>query len=100
MGGTVHGGAGVGVRADFHAASKMRIGRLEIRWLSKPYPWAGAINLFYGTEEKDLGAALAVPETDLFWRAVHQVINEVESETVDGARRYVGNTNQCISAIG
>jgi hypothetical protein len=72
----------------------MKIGRLEILWHHdyRPYPSI--------TESKDLSGALAVPETNDMWRAVHQVVNEIEQETIEASRRLVANTNSCISAIG
>lgn len=70
----------------------MKIGNLEIRWARKYYPQI--------TGEEDLGTFLAVPETHTLWRAVHQCINEMETETIEAARARTGNPNLCIAAVG
>lgn len=43
---------------------------------------------------------LAVPDTEPWWNAVHQIIDQAEWETIDGARRRTKETNACIAAIG
>src|SRR5439155_3590974 len=48
----------------------------------------------------DATAVFAVVDSEPWWIAVHDAITELEAETIEGARRYVANTNQCISAIG
>jgi len=50
--------------------------------------------------DRDMMMAFAVEDTNPLWLAVHQAINEIEKECVEGSRRYVANTNQCISAVG
>jgi hypothetical protein len=69
----------------------VKIGNLEIRW-------AGAVDI--AQDGVDRSSVFAVPDTDPFWLAVHQVVNEIERETLEAARSRVGNTNQCISAVG
>ena len=50
--------------------------------------------------DRDMTNAFAVTDDNSMWLAVHQVVNEVEKECIEGSRRYVMNTNQCISAVG
>lgn len=50
--------------------------------------------------DRDLSMTFAVANDNTLWLAVHQVVNEIEKECVEGARRYIANTNQCISAVG
>jgi hypothetical protein len=82
----------------------MRIGRLEIRWLRRgqagcpPAPQPGW--LCYDTDDVDRVGALAVPDTEAWWLAVHQIVNSVEKETIDSSRKRVANTNLCISDVG
>lgn len=74
----------------------MRIGRLEIRWLAPSAP-PYVVNI---GEDRDLSGALAIPDTNEIWRAVHQTINEAERETIDASRRYVREPNLCIAEVG
>jgi hypothetical protein len=48
----------------------------------------------------NLDLVFAVPDNEPWWMAVHQLIDEAERETVDGARSRTANTNLCIAAIG
>jgi hypothetical protein len=41
-----------------------------------------------------------VPDTEPWWLAVHQVIDEAERETIQGARNRIQNANACIAAVG
>jgi len=50
--------------------------------------------------DKDLSGAFAVADSEPWWRAVHQTINELELETIEAARRYTKSTNECIAAVG
>jgi hypothetical protein len=43
---------------------------------------------------------LGVADTEPWWIAVNQIIDEAEWETVWGARRTTANTNACIAAVG
>jgi hypothetical protein len=76
----------------------MKIGRLEIRWLKDPIPWSGAIDV--GDDKVDRTPVFAVPDTEPWWLAVHQVLNQAEKESVEGARNRLANTNMCIAAVG
>ncbi len=48
----------------------------------------------------DLVNAFRVSENEKWWRAVLQLIDEFERETIEASRKYVGNPNMCISAVG
>jgi hypothetical protein len=50
----------------------------------------------------DRTPALAVPLTEPWWLAVHQILNDAELETIKGARRvHTGvNSNATIAAVG
>lgn len=76
----------------------MRIGRLEIRWLRVKEQGSHAVS--EDLDGRDLSSALAVSDKDTFWLAVHQVINEAEQETIEGARNRTAETNKCIAAVG
>ena len=71
------------------------------RWFKdgeKPDGWAGAIEPI--ETDRDMTGAFAIEENHPLWLAVHQVINEAEKECMEGAAKYVANTNMCISAVG
>jgi len=50
--------------------------------------------------DRDYSLVFAVPDTEPWWLAVHQVLNEAERETVQGARDRTANPNLCIAAVG
>jgi hypothetical protein len=50
--------------------------------------------------EGDLRGALAVPDTEAWWRAVLQVCEEAEQEALDGARIKVANDRACVNSLG
>lgn len=50
--------------------------------------------------ERDLSGAFAVPDTEAWWLAVHQIIDQAELETIAGARRVTHDSNRCIAAVG
>jgi hypothetical protein len=70
----------------------MRIGRLEIRWIKPPHPVV--------TDSIDRTGVFAVPDTEPWWIAVHQAINDCEKETIREARAKTINPNACIAAVG
>lgn len=72
----------------------MRIGPVEIRWV-RASPWRVP-----SVPGRDLTGAFAVPNDEPWWLAVHQIINEAEQETVEGARKRTQLTNACIAAVG
>jgi len=43
---------------------------------------------------------LAVPDNEPWWITIHQIIDEAELETIQGARRRTKDTNACIAAVG
>lgn len=51
-------------------------------------------------DQLDYSGALAVPDTEPWWLAVNQIVNEAELETIQGARNKLMNTNLCIAAVG
>lgn len=74
----------------------MKIGQLEIRimrQLRSILPHGDGI---------DRTGALAVPDTEAWWLAVHQIIDEAELETMQAARdaHRTANTNATIGAVG
>jgi hypothetical protein len=73
----------------------MRLGRLEIRWSRLRGGSGGSTQ-----DEVDRTGAFAVPDTEPWWLAVHQVIDEAEAETIQGARNRIQNANACIAAVG
>jgi hypothetical protein len=52
------------------------------------------------TPNTDFTGVFAVTDSEPWWLAVHQVINEAESETVTGARNRTANPHLCIAAVG
>ncbi len=48
----------------------------------------------------DYTGVFAVSDKNPFWLAIHQVINEAEQETIEGARNRTADTNKCIAAVG
>lgn len=70
----------------------MRIGNLEIHW-------RGPVTL-KGDDGTDRAGAFAVAENTAWWVALHQLLNQIEAETVAGARNRVKKTNECIAAVG
>jgi hypothetical protein len=70
----------------------MKIGNLEIRW-RKPVALKGDDGI-------DRTGAFAIAEDTAWWVALHQVLNNVEAETITGARNRVKETNECIAAVG
>jgi hypothetical protein len=48
----------------------------------------------------DFTGVFAIPDNEPWWLAVHQILNEAESETVSGARNRTANPNLCIAAVG
>jgi hypothetical protein len=43
---------------------------------------------------------LGVADTEPWWLAVNQILDEAEWETIEGARKRTPNTNACIAAVG
>jgi hypothetical protein len=43
---------------------------------------------------------LGVADTEPWWIAINEIIDEAEWETIEGARRTTANTNSCIAAVG
>jgi len=43
--------------------------------------------------DRDMTGAFAVENTNPFWLAVHQAINEIEAETINSARACSANPN-------
>jgi hypothetical protein len=50
--------------------------------------------------ETDYTGLFAVPNNEPWWMAVHQILNEAEAETTQGARARTANPNLCIAAVG
>lgn len=50
--------------------------------------------------DRDMSGAFAIEDNHPLWLAIHQVINEAEKECIEGARKYVANTNMCINSVG
>lgn len=74
----------------------MRIGKLEIRWVRQ-----STSNFRVPTSDiMDLSGAFAVVDTEPWWRAVHQIIDQAEAETILGARAVTHDSNRCIAAVG
>jgi hypothetical protein len=48
----------------------------------------------------DYTGVFAIPDNTPWWLAVHQILNEAEAETVQGARNRTANPNLCIAAVG
>jgi hypothetical protein len=47
----------------------------------------------------DLASALAVADTERWWVAVHQILDTIERETVEEARRYTNDPGRCTGAV-
>jgi hypothetical protein len=73
--------------------------KISWKWLDHSNPQS-AIRAGPQLKDSDIVNAFRVPENENWWRAVLQVIDELERETIQGARNYVANTNMCISAVG
>lgn len=73
----------------------MKIGRLEIKLCDR-----GSRIENRESDGVDRSGALAVPDTTPWWLAVHQVLNEIEKETIESARKRVAHTNLCILDVG
>jgi hypothetical protein len=75
----------------------MKIGNLKITWSQRSTP-----PVRVDPDGIDRIGAFAVPDTEAWWLAVHETINEAEAETVAGARtRAQKNLHYAaISAIG
>lgn len=79
----------------------MRIGKLEIRWAARLGQGYGVVRpVAAATGEDDLSGALAVPDTDRQWLAVHQVIDEAEDECQRAGRAQVANARMCVNSLG
>ena len=76
----------------------MRIGNLEIRWAREGLVSPRAPSTSLGMTE-DYTGALAVADTEPWWRAVHQIINEAERETIVYARQNNTDPNACLAAV-
>jgi len=50
--------------------------------------------------ERELRAAFNVPSTNTLWRAVLQVIDDIQAEAKDGAEKTVANHGICASCVG
>lgn len=50
--------------------------------------------------KETVDGVFAVPDTEPWWTAVHDTINEAEWETIEESRRFTPNTNQCLSSVG
>jgi hypothetical protein len=50
--------------------------------------------------DTDYTGIFAIPNDTPWWLAVHQLLNEAEHETVEGARSRTANPNLCIAAVG
>jgi hypothetical protein len=48
----------------------------------------------------DFTGVFAIPDNEPWWLALHQILNEAEAETVQGARNLTANPNLCIAAVG
>jgi hypothetical protein len=48
----------------------------------------------------NLDLVFAVADTEPWWLAVHQVLEEAERETTNAARNLIVDTNRCIAAVG
>lgn len=48
----------------------------------------------------DHSGALAVPDTEPLWLAVHQVIDGVENACQLGARQQVADERMCVNSLG
>jgi hypothetical protein len=48
----------------------------------------------------DFTGVFAIPDNESWWLAVHQILDEAEDETVQGARNRTANPNLCIAAVG
>ena len=51
-------------------------------------------------ENRDLTGVFAVSDQEPWWRAVNQLIDTLEWETIEATRNNVGNTNLLINAVG
>jgi hypothetical protein len=60
----------------------MKLGNLEIHWKQVAPPYAEPV--------KDLTAAFAVAELDPLWLGVHQALNKLEREMIEGAYNSIG----------
>jgi hypothetical protein len=52
------------------------------------------------SQETDFTGIFAIPNNEPWWMAVHQILNEAEAETTQGARNRTANPNLCIAAVG
>ena len=57
-------------------------------------------SLIVEVSERDLTNAFAVPDTEAWWLAVHQTLNQAEREIWDGAKARTKDSNLCIAAVG
>ncbi len=84
----------------------MKIGNIEIRVMRQHrsmLPRIAGDTPLSGVatgESQDYTGALAVPDTTPWWKAVHQIIDEAEAETILSARKRIGETNKCIADVG
>jgi hypothetical protein len=47
----------------------------------------------------ELSSALAVADTERWWLAVHQILDTIEWETIEEARRYTADPERCAGAV-
>ena len=78
----------------------MRIGKVEIRFtkpeLGRRKSEVGDQNL----EIRDLTGVFAVSDQEPWWRAVNQLLDTLEWETIEATRNNVATTNLLINAVG
>ena len=72
----------------------MKIGNLEIRWVRQQRSV-----LPQKEPAIDRTGALAVPDTQPWWLAVHQIIDQAEAETIASSRQRNTDPNACMAAV-
>jgi hypothetical protein len=78
----------------------MKIGNVEIRFVREHrFRHGGQAVLAQRSavaidDKTDYSGALAVPDTEPMWRAVHQILDQSEREIVEAAQKWAGANNE------
>jgi hypothetical protein len=72
--------------------------RCQMVQIETNYPKLDVIRL--AANGPDYSGVFAVADTEPWWLAVHQIVDQAELETIAGARRMTADANRCIAAVG